>query len=740
MAGLKRVSSRGIYPPFPHGDTRLKTQVIKLNQVALALQSLGIVKASLPPTVKHFIVIDVSGSMSYDLPKVRADLKNKLVTLVGDNDTVTIIWFSGRRQSGVLIEDFPIRTAGDLKALHQAIDRYLVPVGLTGFKEPLEDVLAVIDRIDDGKSLLSMFFMSDGYDNCWSEREILAVCAKLAPRLSSAVVVEYGWSCNRKLMAAMAETLGGTLIFSRDLSSYQLTFEEELSRGGRTKKVLVKLKHRPTYGYAFAYQDGALLTFAVDESLQILVPEGVTEVAYYVDGSVGGDVYDLRKHKQPQLWAGLATLSQRMKSDAIFEVLAAMGDVALVNLFSSCFSKEDYVMFVEEALGCARDPKLRYVQGYDANAVPKEDAYTVLDVINELSSSDENKFYPRHESFRYERTGAATVAKEGELRFATEEGLQGFPVHGVVWHESRPNLSIRVQLRGSVTLPEDRPKGLPQDFPTFIYRTYTIILDGVVHARTLPVSLSAESFQRLQAQGLLSGESYEPGKVYVLTFPKLPVINRKMVTQVTAKDTFAKVLELAQLKGEQKVFKEFKDRVSPKTSQSFLAIYGEAATTYLTEKGITDTSGFSPASDRVKSGDVYMAHELKIAGKGLSSLPAVAAVEKLLASGKAPTKVSDYVMSVALGRIKEFQDSTVYQKAANKDALMATWIDIETVEVIKRTRALMHELSKSKFAIVVGHTWFSDLASLDDKSLDVVLPGFGPVSVTASLSEIEIEK
>jgi hypothetical protein len=49
------------------------------------------------------------------------------------------------------------------------------------------------------------------------------------------------------------------------------------------------------------------------------------------------------------------------------------------------------------------------------------------------------------------------------------------------------------------------------------------------------------------------------------------------------------------------------------------------------------------------------------------------------------------------------------------------------------------KMAQRKFAIIVGQVWFSDFASLDEDTLEVELPGFGKVSVTASLKETEIE-
>jgi hypothetical protein len=50
----------------------------------------------------------------------------------------------------------------------------------------------------------------------------------------------------------------------------------------------------------------------------------------------------------------------------------------------------------------------------------------------------------------------------------------------------------------------------------------------------------------------------------------------------------------------------------------------------------------------------------------------------------------------------------------------------------------MEMLAQRKFSVVVGHIWFSDLASLDDTSLEINVPDYGPVTVTANLKDIEV--
>ena len=92
-------------------------------------------------------VVDVSGSMYGDLSNIRKQLKNKLPTLMNAGDTISIIWFSGYKQAGILKEEVEISSLSTFTDLNNAIDRWLTPQGATAFDKPLEITKEVVGRI-----------------------------------------------------------------------------------------------------------------------------------------------------------------------------------------------------------------------------------------------------------------------------------------------------------------------------------------------------------------------------------------------------------------------------------------------------------------------------------------------------------------------------------------------------------------------------------------------------------------
>lgn len=748
---------------------------------------LKVARPAVPPNRHHIIVEDCSGSMYGELPKHRAQLKNKLPSMVKQGDTVSIIWFSGRGEFGVLAEAVRVEDARDLQRLNEAIDRFLQPLGLTGFRDPLLEVFSVTERImrNDAKGVFSMWFMSDGYDNQSSQKEILDVCAKLAPRLAAATIVEYGWYANRTLLAKMSEVLGGTHIFAENFDRYEPIFEETIRRGVYgAKKRPVTLAGTAEHGFAFTLRDDEVLAYAVENG-EVLVPEDVDTLCYLTTRPVGvpaGSLADLvaaertREVGKPPykaLYALLDVLSQRMLADEVFKVLRVLGDVRLIRQFANCFGKQAYSAFQDAARLAVFSETERFVDGYDPALVPADDAYTVVDVLCDLLDDPKAMLHTSHKSFDYQRIGRQAISandrlsederaeiaemtakaktaadlaavqkrmaeiaasKPATLTFKQAEKDAGVPFSNLTFNEDRPNVSVLTRQDGTVDLPENAFPALPAAFPTYRWRNYTVIKDGILNMKVLPVSIGASAFALLQSQGLVEG-AYDPVKVYEIDLGKLPIINRKMVKKVSADAAFRLQYELAQARAAQKVFKHYQEQRFPKErSEGLKAIYGEEAAAWLKDLGITD-GGFAPKTVLAESTDFYIGKELKIALKGLSSLPKVDAVEEALASNKKMTP-SLALMAPYVKEFTDFVNGPVYRQGG--DVLLRDFLDKKVSEATAQARSKIRQLAEIKFSITVGQVWFTEFSSLDEGTLEIDVNGT-LVTGTATLREVEVK-
>jgi len=722
----------------------------------------------------HVFIVDCSGSMYDELPKIRKDLYNKISTDLKPEDSLTIIWFSGRGQCGVILEDYHLKSNISLIKVKELIDRYLTTVGLTAFKDPFVEANAVIARVIKEKPgiINSLFFITDGYDNQYSTKEILGAVNAIKEQLSSSTVVEYGWYCNKELLAKIACEMGGVHIFSEHFQDYEPYIQKEFNSQKTSKRKYVKLEGGLSFGSVFNITaDGEVINYSTNDKNEVFVNEDDEGFYYFSKYPVGTEVKmnmlseatnvkerlhgkDEEKDKfSTALYAALFSFSRISDYNKVSEVLKFIGDAKFIVKKANTFGTQKINELEAEFLQAVKDKNARFVEGYNPDLEPAEDAYCVLDMIEDLMEEENNLWFPNHEAFKYKRIGAKAVLKsamtdkdkeelekllkEGKvnelkekaeevskkegLTFEYEDENMGYPITDLVWNEKRANLSVQVRYPGQVELPENSFSKLPKIFKTSKFRNYTLIKDGVIHTYQLPISLTESTFDKLQKNGLLKGEKYESEKIYVLDFSSLPVINRLMVNTMSAKELFENEYELLKLKANNSVFNHYKKAKLGKVSFDFINLYGEEETNWLKELGIT-ANGFNPPSTLEKTGEEIFVNSLKIKIGGLTLMTAEKDFQKVLEKYKKGESLSARE-SLLLPAIEEFENFMKSMKDIEDDKLIESWIDKKSKLFRKRKNQLMNEISKSKFLCVVGKSWFKEFSSRDEKEMTLNIDG-----------------
>jgi len=136
------------------------TQHLYINEHTVAINSM--MPTSKREAVDHVFCCDISGSMYFDLPAMRRQLKNRISDIVRDDDTITIIAFAGATRCFVLKEFVKCSSPEQLQKLQEAIDRFLQPGGCTDFVNPIKKTH---DLITQGHNGLNWIFLSDGGHN-----------------------------------------------------------------------------------------------------------------------------------------------------------------------------------------------------------------------------------------------------------------------------------------------------------------------------------------------------------------------------------------------------------------------------------------------------------------------------------------------------------------------------------------------------------------------------------------------
>jgi hypothetical protein len=739
-------------------------------------------------STNHVAVIDCSGSMYNDLPRIRQQLKAKLPKMMREGDTLSLIWFSGKGEFGALLEAEPVATLTDLNDVNKAIDRWLKPNGLTGFKEPIAEVEKLVARVGKkNKNPFALFFMSDGCDNQWNRADILKTVEQTAGGLAASVFVEYGYYADRPLLAAMAEKAGGAHIHADAFDKYEVSFEAALQRrpvGG--KRVEVSIEGDVIGGFAYALtSDGEITAFEAGAG-KAVVGEDVRKL-YYLSPTKAGTVeatISMRARnatlgqQEPEIlgpvYAALSMFAVRMKPEIVFPILKALGDVKFIESFSQCFGKQKYSEFMDAAKLAAFDAKQRYVNGWDPKRVPPDDAFTVLDLLNLLEEDEGSRLLLEHPDFKYSRISRARVdadenltadeqlalevvrnqmageknakklkeyqaeidkilaTKRDALKFVANPAPDGYAISGLVWNESQPNVSIRVRKAGTVDLSsrdEAKKYKIPSSFDTFIYRTYAIVQNGLVNVEKLPVIVSGSTWDTLKKAGVKfeTGSIVGPDKtVIVIDVKALPIINRKMVKATSAKDLITLEYELTQKRAAQKVYSgTYKEKFPGAKLAGFASTYGDDGAAWLKDQGFTEYSGFAPKSTQATSTDFIVGKELNVKLKGLSTLPSVKDVR-----GGKKTGAGAFMDAV-------ITDMDAWLKK-NPEKLHEKWLEGKTKSTTSETRGLLYQAAQIKWSILVGQVWCSEFKTLDEDTLTVKIGGAN-VEGKIELREIEIK-
>ncbi|MFW5847653.1 MAG: VWA domain-containing protein [bacterium] len=723
---------------------------------------------SVPKQTNHIFVVDVSGSMYHDLQLIRKQLKNKLPSLMKDGDTISIIWFSGDNQAGVLMEEVEIRSLTTFTHINDAIDRWLKPIGLTAFNKPLELTSDLIDKIEQNRpnGVFSLIFLTDGYNNDCSYTDVRETLKSLTPKLSSSVFVEYGFYADSQRLTDMASIVGGEKISCDNFEDFDPVFSEKIGQDILgSKKIIVELEAQEIkHDFAYAIKnDGGIMIYGVEYEYgipSIMVSNDIHEV-YFL--STKTQIFNESFDDKTALYAGIYVLSDKILNDDAELLLGYLGDKYYYQQFANSFGKQKLNQFKNNIKTAVTDESKQFIEGYDSSIKIDQNAYCLMYLIEDLYNIKDCLFYPKHPKFNYNRigrkklqVGSKLTEKEKkelnetnnldeltekvnklketkvDLEFAPFNENRGFPIQDLVWNETRPNLSIRVKYDGEVELPENNYD--LDRITTFMYRTYTIVKDGIVNIDQLPVSYSRELINVLDKNNVdyeiyIDTNNVIPSAV-LINIESLPIINLQMVKSLSAKNLGFLEWELLKNKAVKKAVDYFRKQYFPKESQSFAKLVGVDAAQWLKGIGITDYNGFAPKTEYAPSTDSYMSINLETKIKGYSTLPKVTDVIKKLENNK-PLKPTEELMSTHIKNILETKKEYGETSEEFENLLISS-----SIYYNEEKKKIQQQISGIKFALILSKKWFEEFKTFDEDTINLKINNKG-IQISFKLIEKE---
>lgn len=708
----------------------------------------------------HIFVVDVSGSMSGQLNYIRTQLKNKLSNLMKEGDTISIVWFSGSRDAGILKEEVEVKSLKTLTDLHDAIDKWLRPVGLTAFLKPLELTKDLIGRIKKNRpdSVFSMIFLTDGCNNDCPWNEVIKTLKGLENDIASSTFVEYGYYADSRALTQMAGILGGEKISCDGFDEFEPVFDAKISssiNGG--KKTVVEIQDKYLYDFAFSVSNGSVLLYNIEDG-KIMVGSDVKDIHFFSPKALG----NTETPTDVALYAAIYVLSDKLMNDDAEKIFYALGDNHYYQMLANAFGKQKLNAFKTAIKECVADQAKRFPNGKSSIQKIDDNAYCLMNLIEDLGNVENCLFYPSHPDFQYNRIGRKKVAagsvlteadkkrlteaknvdeasailkeleeKKVDVKFVNSNPDRGYPMTDLVWNEERANLSVRIYIEGEVILPKNQWN--VEKVSSFKYNTFTLIKDGIVNVEKLPVLYSDELIDILNKNNvkytvsdiynaLVSGTTF--GRTIVIDLSSLPLVNRGMVKAISANELAKKEWELVKLQGDKKVYDYYKKSLFPKTSKSFVEMLGQECADWLKEIGVTDFNGFAPKTTAAEATDFYMSVNLATKIKGLSSLPKVEDVVAKIKAGK-ELKLNEWVMADAIKKYLAQLESDMYKTLSEEQqkGILKTYLETKSSILNKQRRKILQEIAQIKFSLILSKKWFTEFKSFDENKLVLKLDG-----------------
>ena len=682
---------------------------------------------------------------------IDALIDNAQATLeaMNDDDFVSFIWFSSPGEYRTLVKG--ARKSDNLSKL---LDTLRSTLNTTCFSDPLKDIEIIVNELSAMCPNISVTFFSDGDPVVpWGieeeKRRVFASLNKLKDKIIAVNTIGYGHGYNQDFLRDMAATTEyGVFVHSKEIEDYKTVFAKnyEILSGTVSEPLdiqtdsakIVYLSKGFTKMTDNTLNMTRLSNSQGNNSIYLLIKDdaNVTVNGKAINtASIKNEIDN--KDKETFLYAYAYNLFYNGNRQSCLDVLAKnIKDKNLVDKQMSVFTFDDAANYIQELEQALYNDAARFKDGKcPTNYLPKNNAHCVMDVI--MTLAENNAYYlPVHsEAPSYERTTAAKTEKESYFKKGKRVTITSFD--NFVFAEDRMNLSIAFKLNGVIQLNSKSAKrvGLPEEFPSFIYQTYTIIKDGRLHTKKLVAAMSNEIYKSLEKAGtkitkldldpdtaaaLVSEGSNAANYVLALIdLSTLPITNR---TYLNKGADISKIFEIcnrmvkdeAMQKWINHYIKEIKT-LEPEKEGVFRA-YTDEQILVLEEHGLSKDGAYRPQTEKSTQASPTQIVEVKSLSftfKGVSNLPSINEVKKRIAA-KGKTTLVLQIM------IEAYEELVKNVKSAGQDL---DKLSIELKDVLEkelktiksRLRTNRYWLGGMKIAKVLTGDWFDGLTHADEK-------------------------
>lgn len=646
-----------------------------------------------------YMILDVSYSMSWVLNDLKEDLKMKLRDIMKDWDTLTLARFSSE---GGQYEYFTVwfRKAldSDFNLFDSKLDEKVKPLWSTCFSEVLKDLPKIVEQVQNMYQWENIVcFLTDG-EPCVSnyQKEIDEIFKNLnVIKVDSFNFIWYTNHYDRNLLSKMTKAVDGQFIHASEFKDY--SFETNKVFENFSNKYLltsIKLPENLLDYTIFSIDDDYIFNQKRESNeVKLFVNKSKEEVTFsYFTNKPNFEVTakkDLSETEEQYLFASILQLSKTDERLTASEILSYLWDVYLIDIYNNSLTTIELAHFDNEVKNAILNKDKRYIECKKANYLPSPNKFCLLQLFKLLEDSKAKFNYSK--LTEYNKTTVTREDQNKEVKFEKDNEPSIFSVN---WNQKELNLSIKCKMNGKIDISkvEWYKNSYMKEIETFIFRNYSVISDGKLNMKKLPLVVEESLFNELKKKNVISKNEVFNEEIEI-DLTKLPIVNKEISNKSQSfKEIAEKQTQLEIVKAKLKVVNHLlpsKKEIWVSDSNKWPVKFSKDFIDFITEIWIT-SYGYSPKKETLtqeeENKDYRIARTFEISLKWFSKLPKVEELD-LAKKETLPVKI-----------MREFLKEVEWNSEA---------VNIEIRDNLEKEKELLvEEIREICFSIVLSRTMF----------------------------------
>lgn len=603
----------------------------------------------------HYVhIIDRSYSMVSHIKNLIENVK-QTISVMGDDDLFSLIWFSGAGSYKTLIKG-----ATKKDNLNALLDSIASALGCTCFSEPLAECNTLIDDLHLLCENFIITLFTDG-EPCvpWTDEvsRIMTQVNKMKSKVLAINCVGYGNYYNKTLLTDIAKaTKYGVLFHSTKVEDYLDIFKNtfKIVRDLTNEPIIINKTSSSATDILYLSNNTAILAAADADKLEVNADKNKNQIFIISDTPITDFIYNGDLVKTAALETAPHSTFEATFKNFIYAYIAKLfyqgrRETAIEYASTILRSKEltdsmlnaftfDEVCKVQKVL----DSYALNVSGRAAientcpsNYIPAANAFCVMDLVRLLQDGD-CYYIPASD---YKRIGLKTTDQQNLFVKDEEQELTSF--ESFAFNKSKLNLSVLFSIKGHVNIDKAEAKRvqLNEIVNTKMYRTHTLIKDGFLNMEKLNAVVDKDTYEKIvrlaPIKFIKENKRSKLGKAYKgieveFDLTEIPIINQLYNEHTKAEHAFNTMLKITAYMAYQKVLnfhikriEEVNEKAVKKTLKAFTPEQIEVLRAHGLDDSLTYKGVDNKKTEKENAKDYYYAKTLEMQFKGFSSLPDV---------------------------------------------------------------------------------------------------------------------